>query len=219
MVLAAAYGRTSDPFVLALFAPLTLGAYFLGLVAMTGANARPLGRFSSLLDMFYAAFNRTFTQVFPALRGLFRRREQGKKVSPAFWGVLIAIRCCFWWSPASSAGAAFEGLLSGFTKHIPKKFRAYHRPVLGAHRVRSGLRPGGEPPGQRPTARPEGPGGEHPRRRGQRLPGSHFGGVSPVSLEPDRLLFQRFPGHFAEKISRQRTMPAGASLKWPSSWS
>ena len=121
MVLAAAHGRTSDPLVLILFAPLTLGAYFLGLVAMTGANARPLGRFSSLLDMFYAAFNRTFTQVFPALRGLFRRREQGKKVSPAFWGVLIAIPVLFLVVPLlSSADAAFEGLLSGFTKHIPK---------------------------------------------------------------------------------------------------
>ena len=121
MVLAAAHGRTSDPLVLILFAPLTLGAYFLGLVAMTGANARPLGRFSSLLDMFYAAFNRTFTQVFPALQGLFRRREQGKKVSPAFWGVLIAIPVLFLVVPLlSSADAAFEGLLSGFTKHIPK---------------------------------------------------------------------------------------------------
>ena len=121
MLLAAAHGRTSDPFVLALFAPLTLGAYFLGLVAMTGANARPLGRFSSLLDMCYAAFNRTFTQVMPALRGLFRRREQGKKVNPAFWGVLIAIPVLFLVVPLlSAADAAFEGLLSGFTKHIPK---------------------------------------------------------------------------------------------------
>ncbi len=121
MVLAAAHGRTSDPFVLALFAPLTLGAYFLGLVAMTGANARPLGRFSSLLDVFYAAFHRTFTQIKPVIRGLFRRREQCKKVNPAFWGVLIAIPVLFLVVPLlSSADAAFEGLLSGFTKHIPK---------------------------------------------------------------------------------------------------
>lgn len=210
MVLAAANGRTSDPLVLILFAPLTLGAYFLGLVAMTGANARPLGRFSSLLDMFYAAFNRTFTQVFPALRGLFRRREQGKKVSPAFWGVLIAIPVLFLVVPLlSSADAAFEGLLSGFTKHIPKNSELITGLFWGlivfvlAYAQAVSLRANGPRPARKV------PGGEHPRRRGQRLPGSHFGGVSSLSSEPDRLLFQRFPRHFAKRFHGSGLCPPG----------
>lgn len=132
MVLAAASARTADMVTLILAFPLILFGYFLGLTAMTGANARPLGRFSSVLDVCYAAFDRTFTQVFPALRGLLPKKSGGRKGSGAIWGVLIAVPVLFVVVPLlMSADAAFEGLLSRITIRFPKNSELVTSLILG----------------------------------------------------------------------------------------
>lgn len=132
MVLAAASARTADTVTLFLAFPLILFGYFLGFVAMTGANARPLGRFSSVLDVCYAAFDRTFTQVSPAFRGLLPSKKGGKKGSGAIWGVLIAIPVLFVLVPLlTSADAAFEGLLSRVTISFPENSELVTSLILG----------------------------------------------------------------------------------------
>ncbi len=132
MVLAAASARTADNLTLILVFPLILFGYFLGLVAMTRANARPLGAFSSVLDVCYAVFDRTFSQVVPAFRGLLGRKTQGKKGSGAIWGVLIAIPVLFILVPLlTSADAAFEGLLSRVTVKLPQNSELVISLILG----------------------------------------------------------------------------------------
>ena len=132
MILAASSVRTSDTVTLFLVFPLILFGYFLGLTAMTNANARPLGRFSSVLDVCYAAFNRSFTQVFPAFRGLLRKKECGKKGAGVIWGVLAAIPVLFVLVPLlMSADAAFEGLMSQVTIRFPENSELVSSLILG----------------------------------------------------------------------------------------
>lgn len=132
MALAASSARTADTLTLVLAVPLILFGYFLGLTAMTNANARPLGRFSSVLDVCYAAFDRTFTQVFPAFRGLLPKKGSGRNGSGAIWGVLIAIPVLFVLVPLlMSADAAFEGLMSRVTIRFPKNSELVSSLILG----------------------------------------------------------------------------------------
>lgn len=132
LALGASAARTADTVMLILVFPLILFGYFLGLVALTQANARPLGTFSSVLDVCYAAFDRTFSQVFPAFRGLLSRKTPGKKGSGALWGVLLAIPVLFILVPLlMSADAAFEGLLSRVTVKFPQNSELVTSLILG----------------------------------------------------------------------------------------
>lgn len=135
MALASSYARSSDWLLLSPAFFLVLFAYFMGLTALTGVNARPFGGFSSILDVFYVAFNRSFGQVGPAFRGLFRSRKGGKKKwkpGSAFWGVVIAIPVlCVLVPLLMKADAAFEGLISQFHISLPQNDEILPTIIIG----------------------------------------------------------------------------------------
>lgn len=114
-VLAGSFSRSNNWLILFPAFLLVLFAFFLGLTALTGSNIRPLGLFSSILDVFHMAFCRSFGQAGAALRGLFcRRATPGARKSwgSALWGIAIAIPVLLVLVPLlMKADAAFSGLV------------------------------------------------------------------------------------------------------------
>lgn len=133
--LAGAFSRSADWSLLVPAFLVVLFGYFMGLVSLTRANARPFGGFSTILDIFHAAFCRSFGQVGAAFRGLFhtwKGKEKIRKPGSAFWGVLIAVPVlCVLVPLLMKADAAFEGLISQFQFTIPRSSELWGTVILG----------------------------------------------------------------------------------------
>lgn len=103
-----------------------LFAWFMGLAALTGCHGRPLGGFSSVLDVFYLGFSRSFGRLVPAFRGLFHRntsKERKKGCGSILLGSLCALAALVVLVPLlTAADDAFSGLVSGISLNFLEHF-------------------------------------------------------------------------------------------------